>query len=47
AAKRDADKVGREKTLREIATMPEDKLTAAAVNALMYSNIGEARRAIM
>lgn len=46
AAKRDADKAGREKTLREIATIPEDKLTAAAVNALMYSNIGEARRAI-
>ncbi len=44
--KRNADKVGREKTLREIATVDEGKLTAAAVKSLMFNNIGEARKGI-
>lgn len=46
ANKRQADKEGREKTLREIATLPEVGITAPVVKAMMYSNIGEARRAI-
>lgn len=46
AKKRQADKEGREKTLREIATLPEVGITAPVVKAMMYSNIGDARRAI-
>lgn len=45
-AKQQADKAGREKTLREIAALPEEKVTAPVVKSLMYNNIGEARRAI-
>lgn len=41
--KRDADKAGREKTLREIAALPEEKVTAPVVKSLMYNNIGIAR----
>lgn len=44
-AKQQADKQGREKTLREIADLPVEKVTATAVKKLMYSNIGEARTA--
>jgi hypothetical protein len=44
--KRLADKVGREKTLREIAALPALEVTAEVVDAKMYSNIGEARAAI-
>lgn len=43
--KRQADKTGREKTLREIATMDEATLTAPVVKSLMYNNIGAARAA--
>lgn len=46
AKKRDADKVGREKTLREIAALPADKVTAPLVKSLMFNNIGEARKDI-
>jgi hypothetical protein len=42
AAKRKADKEGRELTLREIATMPTT-LSPEKVKELMYKNIGNAR----
>ena len=44
AAKRQADKEGRELALREIAALPEDKITAPVVKAKMYKAIGDARR---
>lgn len=47
AAKRQADKEGREKTLREIAVLPPVEVTAPIVKSMMYSNIGDARRAIL
>jgi hypothetical protein len=42
-AKRQADKEGRERTLREIAAMDQIAVNAASVKSLMYSNIGDAR----
>ena len=42
-AKRQAEKEGRERTLREIADMTEAEVTAPLVKKLMYENIGEAR----
>lgn len=42
AAKRQADKVGRERTLREAAALGED-LKVADLNYMMYRNIGDAR----
>jgi len=46
ANKRQADKEGREKTLREIATLPDAEITAPIVKSMMYNNIGDARKAI-
>ena len=42
--KRVADKVGREKTLRELAAMDEKDVTASVVENMMYKNIGDERR---
>ena len=41
--KRQADKVGREQTLRKIAAMDNEKVTAAVVKDIMYTEIGNAR----
>lgn len=45
-AKRQADKAGREKTLREIADMTEAEINAPLVKKLMYANIGDARKKV-
>lgn len=45
--KQQADKEGREKTLREIAALPTETINAPLVKSMMYSNIGDARRAIL
>ena len=45
AAKRQADKEGREQTLRELAAMPEAEITAPVVKSMMYKAIGD-RRAV-
>lgn len=45
SGKRKADKVGRERTLRELATMDEKDITAPVVKNLMYKNIGDERKA--
>ncbi len=42
--KKNSDKVGREKTLRELATMDEKDITASMVKSMMYKNIGDERR---
>ena len=44
AAKRKADKEGRELALREIAAIPDAEITAPLVKAKMYKAIGDARR---
>jgi len=45
-AKRQADKAGREKTLRDIAAMPEAEITVVLVKKLMFANIGEALKVV-
>ncbi len=42
--KRQADKDGRELTLRQLAAMDESKINASTVKEMMFKNIGAARR---
>ena len=42
--KKVSDKVGRERTLRELAAMDEKDITAPIVKSMMYRNIGDERR---
>lgn len=43
-SKRQADKNGRELTLRQLAEMDESKITAPTVKKMMFENIGTARK---
>jgi len=40
ATKRSAEKVGREKTLNELAAMPKEEITAEVVTNKLFNNIG-------
>ncbi len=42
--KRQADKDGRELTLRQLAEMDDSKITASTVEKMMFENIGAARK---
>jgi len=41
--KRSAEKVGREKTINELAAMSKEEITAPLVNSLLFTNIGTER----
>ena len=43
ATKRSAEKVGREKTLNELAAMPKEDITAEIVTTKLFNNIGQER----
>ena len=43
ATKRSAEKVGREKTINELAAMPKEDITAELVTTKLFNNIGQER----
>lgn len=43
ATKRSAEKVGREKTINELAAMPKEDITAEIVTSKLFNNIGQER----